>query len=200
MSDLDDQENAVLDELGDRFFKALAKKDQGELDEAEDALREILTQEPRLPEPHMELARILLDTDRVSAAEPHAREAIRWLEADGQWIDDVPEHVMQGIAHGLLAEILRRRADEDDVLFGDPAQFHALVAESRLHFARAHELDPSDEYASYHAFFLGIPGKGARVAIDGEVIDGEIVEDEDVDDEPLEDDPLLPGAPEPAEA
>lgn len=184
MSEIDEQENQALDELASTFLRALAHKDAGRVDEAEEALREILHKEPRLAEPHLELARLLLDTDRVHAAEPHAREALRWLEAGGLWTDEIPENVVQGIAHALLAEILRRRADEDDVIFGDPAQYHALVAESREHFAQANALDPSDEYSSYHAFFLGIPGKKEE----SETLDGDM------------DVPLIPGGPLPGEA
>lgn len=162
MSEIDEQENQALSELSSTFMKALQHKDEGRVDEAEELLRKIILQEPRLAEPHMELARLLLDTERVSAAEPHAREAVRWLESGGQWVDDIPENIVQGLAHALLAEVLRRRADEEDVIFGDPAQYHAIVRESQEHFARANALDPSDEYSSYHAFFLGIPGKGDK--------------------------------------
>ncbi|HMV68622.1 MAG TPA: hypothetical protein PKA64_17355, partial [Myxococcota bacterium] len=95
-------------------------------------------------------------------------------------------HVVHGLAHALLAEILRRRADEEDVIFGDPANYHAIIAEAQDHFAKANALDPSDEYSSYHAFFLGIPGKGGTP-----------------EGEPPEADDLLPdllGAVEPGEA
>lgn len=151
-------EQSHLDELGTRFMAALRAKDAGKLDAAEDELRAILRSEPRLPEPHMELGRILLDTDRLDEAESHAREALEHLEASGPWTDEIPENVVRGLAWALLAEVLRRVADEDDVIFGDPARFKALVDESQKAFAKAAELDPSDEYASYHAFFLGPEG------------------------------------------
>src|SRR5690606_14016770 len=139
--------------------------DAGDLDGAEDELRAILKVEPRLAEPHLELARVLLDTDRLSEAEAHAREGLQHLESGGQWTDEVPENVLLALGHALLAEVLRRRADEDDVIFGDPDEFRGLVEESRVHFARAAELDPSDEYASYHAFFLGPAGHGGQAKI-----------------------------------
>lgn len=157
MPSFEDEESDLLDNLGQIFLRALARKDRGDVDEAEELLRDIIRKEPRLGEPHLELARLLLDTDRVSDAEDHAREAIQHLEGTGVWIDEPPENVILGLAHATLAESLRRRADEEDVIFGDPAQFHAIVNEARLHFQRANELDPSDEYASYHAFFMGIP-------------------------------------------
>lgn len=158
MMDIDESERAHLEALSERFMRALEQKDRGNIDAAEDALRAILRSEPRLAEPRLELARILLDTDRLDEAEDHAREAVSLLDTGGQWTDDLPEPVVQAIGHGTLAEILRRKADEDDVIFGDAAVFHAMVREARDHFAKAAELDPSEDYSSYHAFFIGIPG------------------------------------------
>lgn len=161
----------ALDKLGEVFLRALGRRDAGHIDEAEDLLREILRKEPRLPEPHMELARILLDTERVTEAEPHARDALAYLASGGQWTDEVPEDVLASLAHALLAEILRQRAEEDDVIFGDPAVFKALVAESKEHFSRAAELDPTDATSSYYAFFLGprVPGQPEAPGLDEDV-------------------------------
>jgi tetratricopeptide (TPR) repeat protein len=155
MTEPDDDEKRALEALGRRFLAALAHKEAGRIDEAEDGLRAILRQEPRLAEPRLELARVLLDTDRLDEAEDHAREALDVLEKGGQWTDDLPETVVQALAHATLAEILRRKADEDDVIFGDPDAFQAMVREAQSHFARAATLDPRDEYASYHAIFMG---------------------------------------------
>ena len=160
MNYLDDQENEELEALGRRFLAALAARQAGDIDTAEDELRAVIRAEPRLAEPHMELARILLDTDRLQPAEDHAREAMAHLQAGGQWTDELSENVVQALSHALLAEILRRRVDEDDVIFGDPDTFKALVEESKTHFAKAAELDPRDEYSSYHAFFLGVQDQG----------------------------------------
>ncbi len=65
---------------------------------------------------------------------------------------------MKGVAHALLAEILRRIADEDDVIFGDADRFRSLVEESKKHFEAARDLDSDDSYSSYYAFFLGEAG------------------------------------------
>lgn len=154
----EEQEQKALDELSQQFLGALAAKDRGDIDRAEESLRAVLKVEPRLPEPRMELARILLDSDRVADAESHARQALEHLENGGQWTDELPENVVSGLAHALLAEVLRRRADEDDVIFGDPEVFKALVDESKQHFEAAAELDPDDSYSSYYAFFLGEDG------------------------------------------
>jgi tetratricopeptide (TPR) repeat protein len=155
------QPAAELDALGEQFLDALKWVRDGNIDGAEDALRAILNVEPRLPEPRLELARLLLDTDRLEEAEAQAREARGYLEADGQWTDDLPANVVLALCYGLIAEILRRRADEDNVIFGDPDAFRAIVDESQTLFSKAAELDPSDEYASYHAFFLGVKGHSA---------------------------------------
>lgn len=153
----DGPEAAALEALSARFLQALTAKDAGRFDRAEDLLRDIVRAEPRLAEPHMELARLLLDADRLDDAEAHAREALAHMEAGGPWTEDLPPQIVHGLAHGLLAEVLRRKADEDDVLFGDPDQFRALLAEARTHFEAAAALDPDDSYASFHAFFLGQP-------------------------------------------
>ena len=162
--DIDDG-YGLLGELGQKFLVALAHKEAGRVDRAEDELRAILRVEPRLPEPRMELARLLLDTDRLEDAEDQAREALESLELGGAWTEDVPEQTVKSIAHATLAEVLRRRADEDDVIFGDPDAFRALVEEARQHFAKAAELDPSDATANYYAFHMdlvipdgGLPG------------------------------------------
>lgn len=169
MNSPEELEQQALEALSQRFIEALQHKHEGRHDDAEDIFREIIRVEPRLAEPHMELARLLLDTDRTEAAEPHAREALIHLEASGQWTDEIPENVVHALAHALLAEILRRRADEDDVIFGDPATFNELVRESRELFEKASSLDPADEYASYHAFFLGARGHGSKAQLPGPV-------------------------------
>ncbi|MBX2801622.1 MAG: hypothetical protein KTR31_28350 [Myxococcales bacterium] len=160
MSTPEDEEGAALQALGERFMGALRLKEAADLDRAEEELRAIVRAEPRLAEPHMELARILLDTNRLQEAESHAREARSHLEAGGVWVEEVPDNVVQALSHALLAEILRRRADEDDVLFGDPEQFHAMIRESKEQFGAAAALDAKDEYSSYYAFFLGMEGHG----------------------------------------
>ncbi len=158
----EDLEHDKLAQLSARFWAAMAAREAGRIDAAEDALRAILREEPRLPEPRLELARTLLDTERLEEAEDHAREAIIHLEAGGAWTDDLDDNVVLSIAHATLAEALRQRAESDEVVFGDPAVFKALVEESKDHFTKAAELDPSDATASYYAFFMGPPsGTGA---------------------------------------
>jgi len=160
---VEETEAMTLASLEATFLSALALKDASDFDKAEELLREVLRAEPRLGEPHLELARILLETERIDEAEPHAREALQILTAEGgQWTDDLPENVVQALAHALLAEVLRRRADSDEVLFGDPDVFKALVAEAKEQFERAADLDPRDEYSSYYGFFLGLEDQSGQ--------------------------------------
>jgi tetratricopeptide (TPR) repeat protein len=145
-----------LDGLGDRFMRAMELLQKGDQDRAAEILRGILAVEPRLAEPHLEIARILLDGGQLREARAEAEEGLRLLEAKGQWLEDLPEPVLLGLAHGLLAEILRQIADTDEVVFGDPQVFRGLTRLARRHFAKAAALDPENHHASYHAFFLGV--------------------------------------------
>lgn len=138
--------------LGERFLLAMAARDKGDIDAAAELLRAVIRVEPRLGEPQMELARILLETEQLDDAEDHAREAVRIFEGGGQWTEDLPEAVVLSMAHDLLGEILRSKADSDEVVFGDPARFEALMSEARVAFRRAAELDPTNEHAATWAF------------------------------------------------
>jgi tetratricopeptide (TPR) repeat protein len=154
-TDLFTQETEQLDQLGQEFVVALGLKAGGQLDAAFEALSAILKKEPRLAEPRMELARLLLDTDRVAEAEEHARLALADLENHGQWVDNLSETAVLALSHALLAEALRRRIEDDDLLFGKAETVKAILDESRSHFAKAAKLDPSDAYSSYYAVFMG---------------------------------------------
>jgi tetratricopeptide (TPR) repeat protein len=158
---------AHLEGLGERFLRGVEHCRAGRVDKATACFRAVLAVEPRLPEPRLELARLLLDTGRLAEAEIEAREALQQLAAGGQWIDELPEAVVLGLAHGLLAEILRQVADTDEVIFGEPDHFHRVTREAREHFAKAAELDPENQHASYHAFFmkLEIPDGGVSAEL-----------------------------------
>jgi len=141
--------------LEPKFLKALEDRQSGRVDAALEAFRDLLKVEPRLPEPRMELARILLEIGRLDDAEAEAREALRVLEAGGQWNDDLPEHVVRSLAWSLVGEILKERAATDDVVFGDPDRFKEIIAQSRAAFAKAAELDPADTVSGINAAELG---------------------------------------------
>ena len=160
---VDDRENhpaltedeSHLDGLDVRMLDALEARRRGDVDGASDLLRSILRAEPRLAEPRMELASILLEADQLEEAESEIREALRLLELGGQWTDDLEEHELRSLAWNLLAEALRRQADQDDVVFGDPARWKELMEESRTAFETAARLDPTNEHADHWAFGMG---------------------------------------------
>lgn len=149
MSELDES-------MGPRFLAALERRRDGDVRGAEELLREILLAEPRLPEPRLELGHIYLEAGRMAEAESEIREGLRWLEQGGQWVDDLSEAQALSLAHGLLGEVLRVRSESDEAVFGDEEDFRKLVEESKKQFERAATLDPENEYAAHHAFFLGL--------------------------------------------
>ncbi len=152
---MDEEKEAHLASLGPRFLGALRLRETGQVDAALDAFAGLLKLEPRLAEPRLEIARIYLEMGRLDDAEAEAREAIRILEAGGQWTEDIPENVLAALAWALLGEILKEKAASDEVVFGDPGVFTAFLEQSRFAFARAAELDPSDTSSQINALELG---------------------------------------------
>jgi len=140
-----------LEGLGDKLFLALRLREKNQVDKAAEILRGILKVEPRLAEPRLELARILLDTGQVEEARSQAEEATRILESGGQWTDEIPENVLASMAFGLLGEIIRTQADADEAVFGDPEDWRALVEASEAAFTKARALDPDNAHADYWA-------------------------------------------------
>jgi len=137
--------------LDEQFMEAVARMEKQDIDGAAEQFRRILQIEPRLAEPRIELSRILIETRQIDEAEAEVREAIRILENGGQWLEEIAEHQVQSVAYGLLAETLRMRAETDDVVFGDPNTWRAIVDESHASFRKARELDPENSHAEYWA-------------------------------------------------
>ena len=71
--DVVDGPESHLRGMGDRFLLALAAKEKNDIDTAADLLRSILRVDPRLAEPQMELARILMESEQLEEAEEYAR-------------------------------------------------------------------------------------------------------------------------------
>ena len=140
-----------LKDLDAQFMAGIEMFAKSDIDGGAECMRRILRVEPRLAEPRIELARVLVETDQLTEAEAEIREAIRILENGGQWIDLLPENEVQSVAYGLLAEILRKRAESDEVVFGDSTQWRAIVDESHAAFRKARELDPKNAHADYWA-------------------------------------------------
>lgn len=148
------EEAALIEKLAADYLEAVQALGAGNVDQAEDLLRSIVRTEPRLPEPQLSLGRLCLDTDRLEEAEERTRTALGLLEENGPWTEDLEPKVVLSVAHAQLAETLRQRLDQDDVVFGDPEAYKAMTKASQEHFAKAHELDPSDETASFYAFYM----------------------------------------------
>jgi tetratricopeptide (TPR) repeat protein len=144
-----------LSALGPRFMAGIEKRQAGKVDDALEIFREVLRAEPRLAEPRMEIARILLEMGKLDEAEAEAREAVRLLETGAQWTEELPENVVLALAWALLGEILKERAQSDEVVFGDPETFEELLGESRAAYTRAAELDPTDTVSALNAAELG---------------------------------------------
>jgi len=48
--------------------------------------------------------------------------------------------------------VLRRKADSDAVVFGDPGSFEGLIREAQSAFKKAAALDPDNIHAGYWSF------------------------------------------------
>lgn len=157
-------QDAHLQDLGPKFMAALGERRKGRDDQALKMMKEILKVEPRLPEPRLEIGRIYLDMGRLEDAREESAEALRVLENGGQWLEDLPLEVLLSTAHGQLAEVLRQLADTDKVIFGDPEVFKTLLAQAKVHFTKARDLDGSNAHADFYAFYLGT---GTEISPDG---------------------------------
>lgn len=149
------KEETHLAGLADRFDEAMAARRAADVDRAKELLRGILKDEPRLPEPHIELAGLLLDVEQPEEALEHAREAVRLLGAGAVWTEAIPANVLLGLAWDTLGECLKQVADQDSVVFGPEDRWRALMEEARFAFARAVEHDPNNEHADWGAFGMG---------------------------------------------
>ena len=146
-----DETESHLEGLGEQFLSGLLCVQKGDMDAAAETFQRILRVEPRLAEPRIELARIMLETQQPKEAESELREAIRILDSNGLWLDTLPEDEVKSIAFGLLGETLRCLAESDSVVFGDPDVWRAIVDEAHAAFKKARELDPKNSHADYWA-------------------------------------------------
>ena len=146
-----DRDEEHLSGLDQQFMDGLKRMEAGDIDAAAETFRRILTVEPRLAEPRIELSRILMETAQLGEAEAEIREAIRILENGGQWIDGLAENQVLSVAYGLLAETLRVVSEGDELVFGDPDTWRNVVEEAHAAFRKARELDPENAHADYWA-------------------------------------------------
>ena len=169
--------------LGARLADAIKAYERKDVDAAGEILRGILRVEPRLAEPRLQLAALLLETSQLEEAEAEAREALALLESGAQWTDDLTEDELLSLAADTLGEVLRQRADTDDVVFGDPEVWRALIDESTALFSRAYKLDPDNDHAA--AMVLGYDPKARDEDADDVDEANDPEQDEDLDGEEL---------------
>lgn len=174
---LDERPEEHLSQVSSRFLGALELVRRGDVDGAAEELRAVLRVEPRLAEPRLELARLLIATDQLEEAAEQAQEAVRILESGGRWTDELSDEVILSLALDLQGEALRLQADRDEIVFANPERWLELVTQARACFQRAAQLDPDNDHAAWWAG--GVDSAPA----------GEEPEDEpegELDDSPLE--------------
>ena len=139
-------ENQTLEQ---RFMQAMAARENGDLDSAAEMMLGILKIEPRLAEPHLELAHIYLQVEQLEDAQTHIDEAIIYLESGGQWTDDLEPDEILSLAYSTKGEIYRALAGQDEIVFGDEEEFTRLLKESKSAFKKASLINPQNEHAAY---------------------------------------------------
>ena len=147
-----EEEEKEMAGLQTRFLEAMTARQNNDVDAAAEILRGIIKVEPRLPEPHMELAHILICVGQLDEALSHAEEAVKTLEMGGQWTDDLPENTMKSLAYGVLGEVYRLQADADDIVFGEPEKWEELVKSSKNAFQKAAALDKDNAHARHWGY------------------------------------------------
>jgi tetratricopeptide (TPR) repeat protein len=137
-------------ELEGRFLEAMECLRGGRDGRAMELLKEILNADPRLPEPHLELAILWHGQGRLDEAIEHARLAVKVLERGGQWTDDLPSHVLLAHARNLLGELLVEQSQAGETPF-DHDHFAEIWNEACALFAAAYEGDPDNADARRNA-------------------------------------------------
>lgn len=130
------------------FMQAVEAHQAQKYDLATRLFKEVLTLEPRLPEPRLELATLAVQAGDLEEAEAQAREAIEQLEHGWKWLEDFSDEQLLAHACNLLGEVLKARSTSDEVLALGDAQVRALWSEAGELFARAVELDPDNPEAA----------------------------------------------------
>jgi Tfp pilus assembly protein PilF len=140
-------EAAAIEPMQALFMAAMEHRQVGHAKKAESCLLEILKNEPRLPEPHLELAHIYHGMELLEEAKTHIDQAVQFLENGGQWLD-LPENEILAMAYLIQGEIYRSLADLDEVVFGDQAVYVDYVNRAKNAFTKANHLDSSSvEYS-----------------------------------------------------
>ena len=135
-------ESSAIAPMQELFMAAMEHRQMGQTKKAEVCLLEILKNEPRLPEPHLELAHIYHATKQLDEARIHIEEAVQYLENGGQWLD-LPEQEVLSMAYVIQGDIYRSLADLDEVVFGDQVLYVDYINRAKNAFSKANMIDSS---------------------------------------------------------
>ena len=133
-------EAAEIEPMQALFMAAMEHRQIGNPKKAEVCLLEIVKKEPRLPEPHLELAHIYHAQQQFDDARTHIEQAVQYLENGGQWLD-LPESEIMAMAYLIQGEIYRSLADLDEVVFGEQAVYVDYVNRAKNAFKKANLID-----------------------------------------------------------
>ena len=140
-------ESAEIEPMQALFIAAMEHRQNRNSKKSEACLLEILKKEPRLPEPHLELAHIYHAQEQFDDARIHIEQAVQYLENGGQWLD-LPETEIMSMAYLIQGEIYRSLADLDEVVFGKQSVYIDYVNRAKNAFKKANLLDKSSvEYS-----------------------------------------------------
>ncbi len=143
-----------IESLEHLFGQAVEAYTRGKEEEALKLFKQVLSLEPRIPEPRLEVAMILFRRGELEEAEAQAREALAYLEKGWRAVESLTDD--QLMAHGcnLVAEILKARTAREDVMHKDPHALRAMWEEAGRLVERAARLDPDnpDVMHNYYGF------------------------------------------------
>lgn len=132
-----------------KFEQALEARENNDIDSCCELLLHIIKNEPRLPEPHLELANIYLIIEKLEDARVHIEEAITYLENGGQWTE-IDINTLLSLAYSTKSEIYHALADRDEiVLNSNEAEFTRLIKISQSAKKKAQELNPNQHIDNY---------------------------------------------------
>lgn len=126
------------------FLEAVEANNAGRADDALRLFKEILAEEPRMSEPRLEIASILLRRGDLEEAEAQAREGLDYVERGWRWLENLTDEQLLAHACNLLGEILKQRSVSDAVMRQGEAAMRQLWKEAGELFERGAEADPEN--------------------------------------------------------
>ena len=147
--EISDQENSYTNALIKKFEQAMEARERNDIDSCCELLLQVIKQEPRLPEPHLEIANIYLIIEKLEDARVHIEEAITYLENGGQWMDMDLSTVLS-LAYATKSEIYHALADQDEiVLNANETEFIRLMKISKEAKQKSEECNPNQHVDNY---------------------------------------------------